>query len=75
MSVVRVLYKKSLLAELFYFYRYLVVIIGAVQVISWNDHHQKLTTSDQQGLIIVWMLYKETSYTIFKNDLDDCVWQ
>ena len=75
MTVVRVLYKKSLLAELFYFYRYLVVIIGAVQVISWNDHHQKLTTSDQQGLIIVWMLYKETSYTIFKNDLDDCVWQ
>lgn len=32
--------------------------LGAVQAITWNEHHQKLTTSDQQGLIIVWMLFK-----------------
>jgi WD repeat-containing protein 35 len=31
---------------------------GAVQVLTWNEQHQKLTTSDQYGLIIVWMLYK-----------------
>lgn len=31
---------------------------GKVQVITWNESHQKLTTSDQNGLIIVWMLYK-----------------
>nr|CAD7457308.1 unnamed protein product [Timema tahoe] len=31
---------------------------GQIQVISWNESHQKLTTSDQYGLIIVWMLYK-----------------
>ena len=31
---------------------------GAVQVVTWNEKHQKLTTSDQNGLIIVWMLYK-----------------
>lgn len=31
---------------------------GAVQVITWNEHYQKLTTSDQFGLIIVWVLFK-----------------
>ena len=31
---------------------------GAVQVVTWNEHFQKLTTSDQYGLIIVWILYK-----------------
>lgn len=35
-----------------------ILIIGAVQVVTWNEHYQKLTTSDQYGLIIVWMLYK-----------------
>ena len=36
----------------------LFFITGAVQVVTWNGHYQKLTTSDQFGLIIVWMLYK-----------------
>uniref|UniRef100_A0A1B6EDL0 WD repeat-containing protein 35 n=1 Tax=Clastoptera arizonana TaxID=38151 RepID=A0A1B6EDL0_9HEMI len=31
---------------------------GKIQVMTWNEQHQKLTTSDQNGLIIVWMLYK-----------------
>lgn len=31
---------------------------GSVQVITWNEQFEKLTTSDQNGLIIVWMLYK-----------------
>lgn len=31
---------------------------GSVAVVDWNPHHQKLTTSDQNGLIIVWMLHK-----------------
>ncbi|XP_063218863.1 WD repeat-containing protein 35 isoform X3 [Bacillus rossius redtenbacheri] len=31
---------------------------GQIQVITWNENYQKLTTSDQYGLIIVWMLYK-----------------
>lgn len=31
---------------------------GRVQVITWNEQHQKLTTSDENGLIIVWMMYK-----------------
>lgn len=29
-----------------------------MQVVTWNEQYQKLTTSDQNGLIIVWMLYK-----------------
>ena len=31
---------------------------GQIQVVVWNESHQKLTSSDQYGLIIVWMLYK-----------------
>jgi hypothetical protein len=31
---------------------------GAVLVVVWNDAFQKLTTSDESGLIIVWMLHK-----------------
>ena len=41
-----------------YFYS---VFSGAVQVVTWNGQYQKLTTSDQYGLIIVWMLYKGRS--------------
>jgi WD repeat-containing protein 35 len=31
---------------------------GAVKCATWNDSFQKLTTSDESGLIIVWMLHK-----------------
>lgn len=30
----------------------------SIQVLVWNESHKKLTTSDQNGVIIVWMLYK-----------------
>lgn len=29
-----------------------------VQVVTWNDAQQKLTTSDRDGVIMVWMMYK-----------------
>ena len=29
-----------------------------VRVIVWNEVHKKLTTSDENGLIIVWVLHK-----------------
>mmetsp|Transcript_20542 Transcript_20542/g.58181 ORF Transcript_20542/g.58181 Transcript_20542/m.58181 type:complete len:1228 (-) Transcript_20542:92-3775(-) len=31
---------------------------GNIMVITWNDNFRKLTTSDQNGLIIVWMLHR-----------------
>jgi len=31
---------------------------GAVVCVTWNANYRKLTTSDQNGLIIVWMLHK-----------------
>lgn len=31
---------------------------GAVLCVTWNANYRKLTTSDQNGLIIVWMLHK-----------------
>ena len=31
---------------------------GAVLCVTWNNSFQKLTTSDEHGLIIVWMLHK-----------------
>mmetsp|Transcript_10684 Transcript_10684/g.30908 ORF Transcript_10684/g.30908 Transcript_10684/m.30908 type:complete len:1031 (+) Transcript_10684:210-3302(+) len=31
---------------------------GNIMVVTWNEHFRKLTTSDQNGLIIVWMLHR-----------------
>ena len=31
---------------------------GGVVCLTWNENYRKLTTSDQYGLIIVWMLHK-----------------
>lgn len=31
---------------------------GNVLVIVWNEKYNKLTSSDEHGLIIVWTLYK-----------------
>ena len=39
-------------------------VTGAVQVVTWNEQYQKLTTSDQYGLIIVWMLYKGMDFKL-----------
>ena len=36
---------------------------GAVMCVTWNANYRKLTTSDQNGLIIVWMLHKVTTQT------------
>ena len=31
---------------------------GSVMCVTWNSNYRKLTTSDENGLIIVWMLHK-----------------
>lgn len=31
---------------------------GCVQVITWNEEYNRLTSSDQNGMIIVWQLNK-----------------
>ncbi|XP_022083410.1 WD repeat-containing protein 35-like [Acanthaster planci] len=46
---------------------------GAVQVTTWNSQYQKLTTSDQYGLIIVWMLYKGSWYEEMINNRNKSV--
>ncbi|XP_033121645.1 WD repeat-containing protein 35-like isoform X2 [Anneissia japonica] len=46
---------------------------GSVQVTTWNSHHHKLTTSDQYGLIIVWMLYKGSWYEEMVNNRNKSV--
>eukprot|EP00794_Sanderia_malayensis_P012081 gene12081-13325_t len=46
---------------------------GAVQVVTWNEHFQKLTTSDQFGLIIVWTLYKGDWYEEMINNRNKSV--
>lgn len=40
---------------------FLLPLSGGVQCVIWNSQFQKLTTSDQNGLIIVWMFYKGRS--------------
>lgn len=37
----------------------------AVQVVTWNDTQQKLTSSDRDGVIMVWMMYKVRNKFIF----------
>lgn len=39
-----------------------------VQVVTWNESMQKLTTSDQDGVIMVWMMYKGAWYEEMTND-------
>ncbi|KAJ8969636.1 hypothetical protein NQ317_009651 [Molorchus minor] len=40
----------------------------SIQVLVWNESHKKLTTSDQNGVIIVWMLYKGAWYEEMINN-------
>ncbi|XP_015518531.1 WD repeat-containing protein 35 [Neodiprion lecontei] len=46
---------------------------GHVQVVIWNEEHQKLTSSDQHGVIIVWMLYKGSWYEEMINNRNKSV--
>lgn len=46
---------------------------GVVQVVAWNSQFQKLTSSDQNGLIIVWMLYKGSWYEEMINNRNKSV--
>lgn len=39
-----------------------------IRVITWNEPHKRLTTSDESGVIIVWMLYKGTWYEEMINN-------
>ena len=32
---------------------------GSVNVVNWNESYKKLTTSDENGLIIVWMMHSK----------------
>lgn len=41
-------------------------------MVTWNEQYQKLTTSDQNGLIIVWMLYKGILQDRFRWDNSLC---
>lgn len=41
----------------------------SVQVVTWNDAQQKLTTSDRDGVIMVWMMYKvRLAISCFKSN-------
>ncbi|CAL8099606.1 unnamed protein product [Calicophoron daubneyi] len=46
---------------------------GFVQVITWNEKFKKITTSDQQGLIIVWMLHRGAWYEEMINNRNKSV--
>uniref|UniRef100_A0A8C3LWV4 WD repeat-containing protein 35 n=1 Tax=Chrysolophus pictus TaxID=9089 RepID=A0A8C3LWV4_CHRPC len=46
---------------------------GSVQVVTWNEQYHKLTTSDQNGLIIVWIIYKGAWYEEMINNRNKSV--
>ncbi|XP_049547434.1 WD repeat-containing protein 35 [Anopheles darlingi] len=41
---------------------------SSIQVVTWNESQQKLTSSDKDGVIMVWMLYKGSWYEEMTND-------
>lgn len=47
---------------------------GQLCVAVWNEVYQKLTTSDEHGVIIVWMLYKVTNYFTSMKLLYKLLW-
>lgn len=46
---------------------------GTVENMCWNEPFQKLTSSDQNGLIIVWMMYKGSWYEEMVNNRNKSV--
>lgn len=52
---------------------------GNINVIQWNDQYNKLTTSDDDGLIIVWMLHEDQWFEEMinnrkKSTVEDIKW-
>lgn len=41
---------------------------ASIQVVVWNETQQKLTTSDNDGVIMVWMMYKGSFFEEMTND-------
>uniref|UniRef100_A0A1I7Y670 WD_REPEATS_REGION domain-containing protein n=1 Tax=Steinernema glaseri TaxID=37863 RepID=A0A1I7Y670_9BILA len=41
---------------------------GVVNIVAWNELYQKLTTSDSNGLIIVWMIHQDQWYEEMINN-------
>lgn len=41
---------------------------ASIQVVVWNEMQQKLTTSDTDGVIMVWMMYKGSFFEEMTND-------
>lgn len=46
---------------------------GVVMCLAWNPCHQKLTTSDESGLIIVWRMHKGVWYEEMINNRNKSV--
>ncbi|XP_022697490.1 WD repeat-containing protein 35-like [Varroa jacobsoni] len=46
---------------------------GSVQLMAWNEKHQRLATADSSGLIIVWMLHKGTWFEEMVNNRNKSV--
>lgn len=47
--------------------------VGSVQLMAWNEKHQRLATADSSGLIIVWMLHKGTWFEEMVNNRNKSV--
>jgi len=46
---------------------------GAVELVVWNENYRKLTSSDEYGMIIVWMLHKGMWYEEMINNRNKSV--
>lgn len=41
---------------------------GTVRLVRWNENYRRLTTTDENGLIFVWMMYQNGWYEDMRND-------
>lgn len=44
------------------------IFLARVNVVCWNEVYQKLTSSDDSGLIIVWMSHNDSWYEEMINN-------
>lgn len=61
---------------LFFFFFFFLLNInqtGTVKVVTWNESHGRLTTSDENGLIIVWILHKNMWFEEMINNRNKSV--
>ena len=52
---------------------FVLISQGTVQALAWNENYRKLTTSDHNGMIIVWVLHRGVWFEEMVNNRNKSV--